>query len=115
MPWTIQVSVVVSLAGRATVERFMNCTLSASTFKKKSHLRFLPWETRVSLPGESQLRQSRATQPTVYAGLFVFHNPPDSDVLECGGVRANVILLHAYAHEKTSVYTPQWGAADAEI
>ena len=25
---------------------------------------FLPWEIRVAFPGESQLRQSRATQPT---------------------------------------------------
>ena len=29
-------------------------------------------------PGESQVRQSRATQPTVHAGCF--HNPPNSDV-----------------------------------
>ena len=31
---------------------------------------FLPWETRMTFPGESQLRQSRATQPTVHAGRF---------------------------------------------
>ena len=31
---------------------------------------FLPWKTRVAFPGESQLRQSRATQPTVHAGCF---------------------------------------------
>ena len=31
---------------------------------------FLPWESRVAFPGESQLRQSRATQPTVLAGCF---------------------------------------------
>ena len=29
---------------------------------------FLPWETRVAFPGESQLRQTRATQPTVHTG-----------------------------------------------
>ena len=39
---------------------------------------FLPGEIRVAFPGESQLRQSRATQPTVHAGCF--HNPPNSDV-----------------------------------
>ena len=31
---------------------------------------FLPWEIRVAFPGESKLRESRATQPTVYAGCF---------------------------------------------
>ena len=29
---------------------------------------FLPWEIRVAFPGESQLRQSRATQRKVHAG-----------------------------------------------
>ena len=32
---------------------------------------FLPWKIRVAFPGESQLRQSRATQPTVHAGCFI--------------------------------------------
>ena len=31
---------------------------------------FLPWEIRVGFPGESQLRQSRATKATVHAGCF---------------------------------------------
>ena len=31
---------------------------------------FLPWEIRVSFPGESELRQSHATQPTAHAGYF---------------------------------------------
>ena len=31
-------------------------------------MRFLPRKIRVAFPGESQLRQSRATQPTVHAG-----------------------------------------------
>ena len=41
---------------------------------------------RVAFPGESQLRQSRATQPTMHAGCFVvvvcvcLHNPPNSDM-----------------------------------
>ena len=30
----------------------------------------LPWEIRIAFPGESQLRQSRATQPWVYYALF---------------------------------------------
>ena len=33
--------------------------------------RFFPWEIRVAFPGESQLRQIRATQPTVHAGCFI--------------------------------------------
>ena len=33
-------------------------------------MEFLPWEIRVAFPGESQLRQIRATQPKVYAGCF---------------------------------------------
>ena len=33
-------------------------------------MRFLLWEIRVAFPGESQLWQSRATQPRVHAGCF---------------------------------------------
>ena len=33
-------------------------------------LGFIPWKIRVAFPGESQLRQIRATQPTVHAGRF---------------------------------------------
>ena len=38
---------------------------------------FIPWEIRVAFPGESQLQQSRATQPRVFQ---YFHNPPNSDM-----------------------------------
>ena len=31
-------------------------------------------------PGESQLRQSRATQPTVHTGCLIIHNPLNSDM-----------------------------------
>ena len=42
---------------------------------------FLTREIRVAFPGESQLRQSRATQRTVHAGGFGgFFNPPNSDM-----------------------------------
>ena len=30
-------------------------------------MEYFPWEILVASPGESQLRQSRATQPTVHA------------------------------------------------
>ena len=42
---------------------------------------FLSWEIRSPpLPGESQLRQSRATQPTVHTGCLIIHNPLNSDM-----------------------------------
>ena len=41
---------------------FYNCTIVP--------MRFHPWEIRVAFPKESQLRQSRAKQPTVHAGCF---------------------------------------------
>ena len=43
----------------------------------KSHLWFLPWETRVAFPGESQLRYP--TYSICWA-FWCFHNPPNSDV-----------------------------------
>ena len=44
-------------------------------------MRFLPIEIRVAFPGESQLQQSRATQPSVHFWVFqCFHNPPNSDM-----------------------------------
>ena len=46
-----------------------------------SQMGFLPREIRVAFPGESQLRQSRATQPTMHAGCFeCVHNTPNSDM-----------------------------------
>ena len=42
---------------------------------------FLPCEIRVAFPGESQLRQSRATQLTVSCWVFwCLRNPPNSDI-----------------------------------
>ena len=51
---------------------------------------FLPWEIQVAFPGESQLRQSLATQPTTHAGCLtvsIIHrtltrtnNPLNSDM-----------------------------------
>ena len=42
---------------------------------------FLQWEIWVTFPGESQLRQSRTTQPTVRDGCSsVSHNPPNPDM-----------------------------------
>ena len=42
---------------------------------------FFPWEVGVAFPGESQLWQSHATQPTMHARSFQhFHNPLNSDM-----------------------------------
>ena len=44
-------------------------------------LRFLPWEIRVTVPVESQLRQNLATQPKMHARCFTcFNIPPNSDM-----------------------------------
>ena len=44
-------------------------------------LQFLTWENRVAVPRESQLRQRRATQPTLHVGCFkCFHDPPNYDM-----------------------------------
>ena len=44
-------------------------------------LALLSRKIRVAFPGESQLQQSRATQPTMHAGcLSVLHNPSNSDI-----------------------------------
>ena len=55
---------------------------------------FLPWKFRVAFPGESQLRQSRATKPTVHAWCFcvsVIHRTVTfnvrTDVNECDRTR----------------------------
>ena len=40
---------------------FNNCIVPLASF---------PWKIRVAFPGESQLRQSRAIQPTAHAGCF---------------------------------------------
>ena len=42
---------------------------------------FSPWQIRIAFPGESRLRQNRATQPTVHVGCFcVSLYPPNSDM-----------------------------------
>ena len=59
---------------------------------------FLPWEIRVAFPRESQLQQSRATQPRVHAGCFsVFIIPRTLDT-DYGifDVRTNVNARYAH-------------------
>ena len=59
---------------------------------------FLPWELRVAFFGESQLRQSRATQPTVHAECFsasMFHR---TLTWTTGSLTCAQMLMHAVAH-----------------
>ena len=68
---------------------FYNCIVSMG---------FLPWEIRVAFPGESQLRQSRATQPTVHAGCFNFSILHRTPTWTTGSLSYAQTLMHAIAH-----------------
>ena len=62
---------------------------------------FLPWEIRVALPRESQLRRSRATQPTVHAGFFFFFSVSiihRTLIWTTGSLTRPQMLMHAIAH-----------------
>ena len=66
---------------------------------------FLPWEIRVAFPGESQLRQSRATQPTVHAGCSSVSIIHRTLTWTTGSLTCAQMLMHAIAHE--GVRTPK--------
>ena len=59
---------------------------------------FLPWEIRVALSGENQLRQSRATQPKVHAGCLNDSIIHQTLTLATGAFTCAQILMHAIAH-----------------
>ena len=59
---------------------------------------FLPWEIRVAFPGESQLWQSRATQPTVHAGCFSFSIIHQTPTWTTGSLTCAQMLMHVIAH-----------------
>ena len=61
-------------------------------------VRFLPWEIWVAFPGESQLRQSRATQPTVHAGCFSVSIIHQTQTWTTGSITSAQMLMHAVAH-----------------
>ena len=58
----------------------------------------LPWEIRVAFPGESQLEQSRATQPTVHAGCFTVSIIHRTLTWTTGSLTCAQMLMHAIAH-----------------
>ena len=59
---------------------------------------FLPWEIWVAFPRESQLRQSRATQPTVHAGCFSVSIIHRTLTWTTGSVTCAQMYMHAIAH-----------------
>ena len=59
---------------------------------------FLPWEIRAAFLGESQLRQSGATEPKVHAGCFsvsVIHRTLTSTM---GSLTFGQMKIYAIAH-----------------
>ena len=60
-------------------------------------MRFLPWDIRVAFPGESQLRQSRATQPTMPAGCFSISIIHQTFTCSTGSLTCAQKLVHAIA------------------
>ena len=58
----------------------------------------LPWEIRVAFHEESQLRQSRATQPRVDAGCFSVSIIRRTLTWTTGSLMCPQMLTHAVAH-----------------
>ena len=61
-------------------------------------LGFLPWEYRVAFPGESQVRQSSATQTTVHAGCVSVSIIHRTLTWTTGSLTCAQMLVHAIAH-----------------
>ena len=62
---------------------------------------FLPWEMWVAFPGESQLPQSHATQPTVHDGCLSVSIIHQTLTWTTRSLICTQILIHVIAH---------WGA-----
>ena len=61
-------------------------------------MRFIPWEIRVAFSGESQLRESRATQPTAHAGCFSVSIIHQTLTRTTGSLTCRQMLMHVIAH-----------------
>ena len=77
---------------------FLNCIVPMG---------FLPWEIRVAFPGESQLRQSRATQPTVHAGYFSVSIIHRTLTWTTGSVTCVQMSMLAIAHGDVRTYVKE--------
>ena len=60
---------------------------------------FSPWKIRVAFPRESQLRQSRATQPAVHVGCFSVSIIHRTLTWTTGSLTCAQMLMHATAGE----------------
>ena len=65
---------------------------------------FLKWKIRVTFPGESQLRQSRATHPTVHTGCFGISIIHRTLTWTTGSVTCAQMFMHAIAHGGVRTY-----------
>ena len=61
-------------------------------------LGFLQWEFWIAFPRESQLRQSRSTQPMVHAGCFSVSIIHRTLTWTTGSLTCAQVLMHAIAH-----------------
>ena len=59
---------------------------------------FPPWEIRVAFLGESQLRRSRATEPTAHAGCFSISIIHQTLTWATGYLQCAQMLMYAIAH-----------------
>ena len=71
-------------------------------------MKFLPWEIRVAFPGERQLRQSRATQPTVHAGCLSVFMIQRTLTWTTGSLTCAQMSIQAIAH---GMYGHTWESA----
>ena len=57
-----------------------------------------PWEIRLAFPGESQLQQSRAIQPSVHAGCFSVSIIHQTLTWTTGSLMCAQMYMHAIGH-----------------
>ena len=65
---------------------------------------FLPWEIQIAFPGERQLQQSRATQPTVRAGCFSASIIHQTLTWTTGSLTCAQMLMQAITHGVTDTH-----------
>ena len=74
------------------------CICIFAVYKCIVPLGFLPWENQVAFPEESQLRQSRATYPTLHTGRFNVSTIDRILTRTTWSLTCAHMLMHAIAH-----------------
>ena len=69
---------------------------------------FLRWKMRIAFPEERQLRQSRATQPTVHAWCFSVSITHRTLTWTRGSVTCAQILMHVIAHRGVQTHVREY-------